>query len=395
MCLGWCLGSITFGIIGTSINLFGKLIPWGPASTGKYFTTILFLLVLLSTCFFLESVPIKFLAWPKTIVGASEEVWRGVARMRVFLALFSYHLLLAACLVKVEDSEDGRAIIQNGLWPIKILFLAALIIGSFLVPLPLLNVFVKIAWGLAFLYLIIQGVLFIDLIYKEAEKVVDRLERAESNFLLYAHVLFVIFLYLSSLALMVLATVVQYSHSFKIVAFGWFQVFLQVILLLLSLSKPIQEANEQAGIYQSGLTCIYTTFLLHSAFKSVDSGADYNGTFFLVITLVYAAYNVGLSSRQLLDLEKESRESEELIHYNMSFFNLIFAMAAAYAMLVLTNWSDIDVQPHNIIPGVQRLHLEKHLGMAFYSKVFSSFSMSLLYTWSLIAPIILPNRDFF
>lgn len=314
--------------------------------------------------------------------------------IRIFLGLFSYHLILALILIKVDHSENPRAIIQNGLWPIKLLALVTLIIGSFFIPLHFITLFSKIAWPLAFLYLVVQGVLFIDLIYSEAEKVVERLERAENNISLYIHVVLIILLYLISLALMVFATVIRYTNSIKVVSLGWLQVFLQVILLLLSVSKPIQEANEQAGIYQSGLTCIYSTIMLNNAF-SADSGNDYNGllsTFFLTLTLVYAAYNVGLSSQQLLDLDKESDDAQ--IHYNMSFFNLIFAIAAAYAMLVLTNWSYIVIKPHDVIPGAQSLLQEEYRDMAFYSKVFSSFSMSLLYGWSLIAPLILPDREF-
>ena len=393
MCLGWCLGSLTFGIFTSSITLFGKLIPWGPASTGKYFTTIHFLLALLGACM-IDRVPVRFISWPKTLY-ASEAAWKTVGMMRIFMGVFGYHFLLALLLVKVESSEDARASIQNGLWPIKVLLLIGLIAGSFLVPLSVLSLFTRIAWLLAFFYLIVQAVLFIDLIYNEAEKVGNRLERAESNVPLYLHITLMVLLYLFSLAMIVLATVFTNPNSIKVVALGWFQAFLQIVLLLLSVSDPIQAANDQAGIYQSGLTCIYSTLVLNNAFTG-GYGADRSGlmsTLFLVVILVYAAYNVGLSSRQFLDLEKGAAGAEQ-IHYNMTFFNLIFAVAAAYAMLVLTNWSYIVIQPHELIPGVQQIVTLEYRDMNFYSKVFSSFSLSLLYGWSLVAPLVMRHRDF-
>jgi len=78
---------------------------------------------------------------------------------------------------------------------------------------------------------------------------------------------------------------------------------------------------------------------------------------------------------------------KEGVQYNWMFFHLTFCVAALYLMEVLTDWAVIrDGHEAGIVVGE---------GMAsVWVKVVSSWLASLLYLWSLMAPICLPGRDF-
>lgn len=83
----------------------------------------------------------------------------------------------------------------------------------------------------------------------------------------------------------------------------------------------------------------------------------------------------------MTDNEKEG------VQYSWTFFHLTFCLAALYLMEVLTDWAVIrDGHNANVIIGE---------GMAsVWVKMVSAWLASLLYLWSLTAPICLPGRDF-
>lgn len=74
------------------------------------------------------------------------------------------------------------------------------------------------------------------------------------------------------------------------------------------------------------------------------------------------------------------------VAYNYSFFHLVFALAAMYCGMLLTGWGSsegdgdekiIDVGWHSV-----------------YVKLAQQWATGLLYTWSLVAPLLMPDRDF-
>lgn len=75
---------------------------------------------------------------------------------------------------------------------------------------------------------------------------------------------------------------------------------------------------------------------------------------------------------------------EEGVSYSWSFFHIMFGLATLYVMMTLTNWYKPDQEGKNLT--------ENQASM--WIKIISSWLCSALYTWTLVAPIILPDRDF-
>lgn len=72
--------------------------------------------------------------------------------------------------------------------------------------------------------------------------------------------------------------------------------------------------------------------------------------------------------------------------YNYSFFHIIFATAAMYIAMLLTNWDTAN-------PASGELVNVGHDWVTVWVKVVSSWVVCALFVWTLIAPIVLPDRE--
>ena len=71
--------------------------------------------------------------------------------------------------------------------------------------------------------------------------------------------------------------------------------------------------------------------------------------------------------------------------YNYAFFHFIFASASAYLAMLMTGWGDRAFEDGGAPVDV---------GWAsVYVKYASLWVTGLLYTWSLVAPAVMPDRD--
>lgn len=106
---------------------------------------------------------------------------------------------------------------------------------------------------------------------------------------------------------------------------------------------------------------------------------------------------------------------EDEVAYSWSFFHVMFAFATLYVMMTLTNWYTYVLVydevfllvPVNMIqytnsmsftrcsPNATYTFNEVHQGSgSMWAKQISSWLCLGLYTWTLIAPLILADRDF-
>ncbi|XP_005392529.1 PREDICTED: serine incorporator 3 [Chinchilla lanigera] len=83
--------------------------------------------------------------------------------------------------------------------------------------------------------------------------------------------------------------------------------------------------------------------------------------------------------RRAVDNEKEG------VQYSYSFCHLMFGLASLYLMMTLTNWYSPDATFQT---------KESSTSPAVWVKISSSWVCLLLYVWTLIAPLVLTNRDF-
>lgn len=86
--------------------------------------------------------------------------------------------------------------------------------------------------------------------------------------------------------------------------------------------------------------------------------------------------------------EYDSKDDEKFgCQYNYTFFHLVFALAAMYIAMVLTNWNTFEE-----VDGRSNFILIGQSWPAVWVKVVSSWICYGLYAFSLLAPVIFPDR---
>lgn len=202
------------------------------------------------------------------------------------------------------------------------------------------------------------------------------------------------------------------------------------IFSILSIHPKIQDKNPRSGLLQSAVVTIFATYLVGSAIMSEpdDMGCkklEMNGSKFTLIAGIifafiavgYAAFNVSGSS--IVEREAEGEESEsrnegdpllvedgqtvegddeietetaddekQQTAYSYTGFHLTFVFACLYVSMILTNWELVS-------PNKNDNFLRVDVGLpSVWAKVVSGWLVSLLYIWTILAPILLRNRDF-
>ncbi|KAJ2415236.1 Membrane protein tms1 [Coemansia sp. RSA 2530] len=85
------------------------------------------------------------------------------------------------------------------------------------------------------------------------------------------------------------------------------------------------------------------------------------------------------------DTGSDSDDEKSGVQYNYTYFHVIFCLAAMYVAMLLTNWNSISSEDRVIIIG--RSHT------AVWVKIVTSWLCILMYSWSMVAPIVLPDRE--
>jgi hypothetical protein len=319
------------------------------------------------------------------------------------LALAVYHIIQSVALVGVNDSEDPRAVIQTGFWPIKLLALVGLTIGCMFLPRWLLDwsFYPTLAFGV--LFLIIQAVLLVDLAYSWAEALQDRAaegKKAAGFILVGATVV------LNLMAVAVVVAIYIYFERNLERTLITINGVLIIIMSICSVIPIVQDANPSSGLFQSSLLGIYSLFVILSAFvtdptrpKGPNSTVIVYptlGKIISVLSVIYAYLAVARSAlstgsnlhRMVPDTEKALDEDSDQAagQYNYSLFHVSFAMAAFYTTLYVTFWQYSAVEKGAVVV------LDSWGG--YWSRVISSWVITGFYIWSLFAPIILEDRSF-
>ncbi|GAA6091352.1 serine incorporator 2 isoform X1 [Tachysurus ichikawai] len=212
-----------------------------------------------------------------------------------------------------------------------------------------------------------------------------------------------------------------------------------IIVSVVSILPKVQDAQPGSGLLQSSLISLYTMYLTWSAMSNnpnrkcnpsllnlvtniptttaapsptIPLGQvqwwDAQGIVGLVIFLfctLYASIRSSNNSqvnklmqteeRQELALDNEAQigedgvkravdNEEEGVSYSYSFFHFCLILASLYIMMTLTNWYQPDTDykaMQSTMPTV-------------WVKISSSWLGLALYLWTLVAPLILTNRDF-
>nr|XP_022341521.1 serine incorporator 3-like isoform X3 [Crassostrea virginica] len=366
---------------------------------------------------------------------------------RICFAMTGFFVLFCIIMINVKTSKDPRSGIQNGFWAIKVLVLIAICVGAFFIPRGEFG----IAWmyvGLAgaFLFIIIQLILLIDFAHGWAESWVEKYEETEAKCYYFGLLFFTFLFYAVSITAVILFYIYYASgencglHKF----FVSFNLILSVAVSVIAILPKIQDVNPRSGLLQSSIITGYIMYLTWSAMSNNPdktcnpnieniivpkngtssttsdnyvkaNNFDWQSLLALLMWILAVLYSsirtsshsqVGkLTMSEKTVLQSDSADSyrgasdsgdeekgkqhvwdneEEAVAYSYSFFHFMLALASLYVMMTLTNWyspsSDFKSLNANM-PSV-------------WVKIVSSWVCVALYVWTLVAPMVLRNREF-
>lgn len=391
-----------------------------------------------------------------TISCGDGECYGWVAVHRINFALGIFHIMMAVLLLGVNSSKNPRANIQNGFWGPKIIAWLALIVLSFLIPESFFAIWGNyVALFGATLFLLLGLILLVDLAHTWAEYCLEQIDATDSRMWRGVLIGSTLGMYAASIAMTIVQYVFFASSgcSMNQTAITLNLVFLLVVSGI-SVHPAIQEYNPKAGLAQSAMVAVYCTYLNMSAVSMEPDDKNCNPLYRAqgarttsvvigaIVTMLTVAYTTTRAATQgfalggkgnksirlpdddehdlvtqqpdsrremraaalrqaveegslpadaLLDDDDESDsgntakdDERTATQYNYALFHIIFFLATAWVATLLTmnteDWESSDFAP------VGRTY------WASWVKIVCSWACYAIYTWTLIAPIVLPDR---
>uniref|UniRef100_A0A667Z0G5 Serine incorporator 2 n=1 Tax=Myripristis murdjan TaxID=586833 RepID=A0A667Z0G5_9TELE len=350
--------------------------------------------------------------------------YKSVYRMCFAMACFFF--LFSAIMINVRSSKDPRAAIQNG----SIMFIALLL------PMPFTVWFYFGVVG-SFIFILIQLILLIDFAHSWNKVWVENAENSDNKCWFAGLLSFTILHYALAIAAVVLFYIyyTQPNDCTEHKVFISLNLIFSIIISIVSILPKVQEAQPHSGLLQASLISLYTMYVTWSAMtnnpnrkcnpsllslvsnvstteQTPDSTTgqvqwwDAQGIVGLIIFLFCTLYaSIRSSSNTQVNKLMQTEEGrgsggegevgedglrravdneEEKVSYSYSFFHFHLFLASLYIMMTLTNWYQPDTSTQAMQSSMP----------AVWVKMSSSWLGLGLYLWTLIAPLIFPDRDF-
>ncbi|RDX73820.1 putative serine incorporator, partial [Mucuna pruriens] len=324
--------------------------------------------------------------------------------LRVSLGNFLFFTILAILMIGVKTQRDPRDSMHHGGWMMKIICWCLLVIFMFFLPNEIISFYETISKFGSGMFLLVQVMLLLDFVHGWNDK------------------------WVGYVALFVVSLVCYVgSFAFSGVLFHFFtpsgqdcglNVFFITMTLILAFVFAIVALHPavNGSILPASIISLYCTYLCYSALaseprdyecnglhkhsKAVSTGTLTLGLLTTVLSVVYSAVRAGSSAavlsppsspragKPLLPLdakEEEEKEKAKPVTYSYAFFHLIFSLASMYSAMLLTGWSTSVGESGKLVdvgwPSV-------------WVRIVTSWATALLYLWSLVAPIMFPEREF-
>jgi len=344
-------------------------------------------------------------------------------------------------MIGVNHRKDPRESLQHSWWSVKILLLICALVAVFFIPNFIFIGYAYVALVGSVLFILLQLILLVDFAHSWNERWVANFN-TDGN---------------SWLALLLTATIVMYSVAvtLTVIMYIYFlenkpvcwmnnmfitmNLILVLLVSVLSILPGVQAKNPRVGLLQASVVSLYSTYLVWSSLASEPQDmkcssfqpfgepseasqgfATFFGIAFTFLALIYAAVRAGTinASDAVNDNDhlvtspkakthegedssdhssaEEEHSSDEDAHgngkpvaYNYSFFHLTFFLASMYLGMVLTGWQTVSGGTNN----VNEVHVDVSMA-SVWVKAVSSWVVLLLYLWTVIAPLVFPNRKF-
>ncbi|KAM9738639.1 serine incorporator 1-like [Menidia menidia] len=363
---------------------------------------------------------------------------------RMCFAMACFFLLFSIIMIRVRSSKDPRASLQNGFWFFKFLVLVGITVGAFFIPDGTFNT-VWYYFGVvgSFVFIIIQLILLVDFAHSWNQSWLEKAEEGNTKCWFAALLSFTIFYYAMAFTAVVLFYVfyTQADGCTEHKVFISLNLIFCILVSVVSILPKVQEAQPTSGLLQASLISLYTMYVTWSAMTNnpnrkcnpsllslVQPGSttpapgpapptpapgnvqwwDAQGVVGLIIFVLCTLYASIRSSNnsqvnklmqteegQGLTASMEAGGGEDGVHhavdneeegvtYSYSFFHFSLFLASLYIMMTLTNW----YQPDTDYEAMQTTM------PAVWVKIGSSWLGLGLYLWTLVAPLVLSDRDF-
>ncbi|XP_061687308.1 serine incorporator 1 isoform X4 [Syngnathoides biaculeatus] len=331
---------------------------------------------------------------------------------RICFGMSLWFIGLSVLMINIKNSRDPRATIHNGFWFFKIIVLVAITAGAFYIPDGNFT-YACFVMGTAasFFFIVIQLVLLVDFAHSWNESWLEKMENGNSRGWYAALVVVTVINYILSLIAVVLFFIfyTKPDDCFINKFFISFNTFFCFGASVISVLGKVQEFHPRSGLLQSSIITLYATFLTWSAMSNEPE------FFWMCLYLSWINMIIGISSSirssrtsQVNKLTMASKDSailaedgsvdssekasrqrrvkdneQDLVQYSYSFFHFMLFLASLYIMMTLTNWysPNADYTITSKWPTV-------------WVKITCSWLCVTLYIWTLVAPMILTNRDF-
>ncbi|XP_031567780.1 probable serine incorporator [Actinia tenebrosa] len=364
-----------------------------------------------------------------------------LAVYRVCFGMAAFFFLMAVIMFKVSSSRDPRAKFQNGFWFVKLALLIGLMVAAFFIPRGDFGQY-WMYFGMigGYLFIILQLILLIDFAYSWSESWVERYETTGNKRWYWGLVIVTSGMYIISVGAIVcyfyFYTTTDGCKNNKF--FISFNLCLCLVVSVIAVIPKVQEAQPSSGLLQAGLITLYTMYLTWSAMSNEPdelcnpsghlfteegehpiptmSGHTVIAALLMFVMVVYSCVrtssssqigSIGLRSSSHMEetllpdcnQDAETGESEEdkpkhqkvyddeaiTVTYNYSFFHFTFFLASLYIMMTLTNWYSPQGTDFNKLTSSWA---------TVWVKMSSSWVCLGLYAWTLLAPVMFPDRDF-
>jgi len=350
-----------------------------------------------------------------------------LAIYRICFASSTLHLILSALMVGVTSSKQIRGKIQNGFWGPKMIIWFVSTILTFFVHNKFFIFWSKyIAFFGSVLFMLIQLIILIDFSYSWVEMLISNYENTDDKRYMYFLIVSTFGMLIGSVVLTIVMYVIFGKSGCSLnKVFISVNLFLCILITIISILPEVQYANPQSGIAQASMIVIYATYIVCSAIsnepdddlhcnpfnKKTQVTSTILGVLFTFISIAYSTtraaangiflgdddeYNVPLldeserSKNQSSDKDSDAEsdfDDDEVSNtaYNYSFFHLIFAFAGMYIAMLLTDWNTIS----------STTEFSLMIGQSWSSvwvKIITSWIAILLYLWTVVAPIFYPDN---
>ncbi|KGN47263.1 serine incorporator 3 [Cucumis sativus] len=353
--------------------------------------------------------------WIKT-EGQPEEWFQMQAVLRVSLGNFLFFAILALIMIGVKDQNDRRDAWHHGGWMAKMVIWILLVVLMFFLPNVIFSIYGVLSIFGAGLFLLVQVVLLLDFTHSWNDSWVEKDEQKWYVALLVVSIGCYLGTYIFSGLLFIWFNPSGHDCGLN-VFFLVMTMILAFVFAVIALHPAVNGSLLPASVIS--VYCAYVCYTglsseprdyvcndLHTKSKAVSVGTLVLGMLTTVLSVIYSALRAGSSttflsppsspraggSKPLLESEdledgknKKTEGEGQPVSYSYTFFHLIFALASMYSAMLLSGWTSLNESSDLIDVG----------WTSVWVRICTEWVTGGLYIWSLVAPLLFPDREFF